>query len=978
MKHEQKQRLKQLKANMPTADAQIPTDFTEFCQKTLKLNLTDYQLEAAELLQNNNDVALRWCRQSGKTHLIAAWLLHHALLNPNTHIAIVGPSWRQTTIPITKINTFLNEIPKTLQNKPQKTIIRLKNQSTIQAFPNNPQNLRGFTLNIVYCVPDYVKVALADGSQIPISQVRVGQQVLSFNNTSGRIEPKRILKVFRNQIGKRTVLRVFHGCGHLDCTADHKVYTSNRGYVASSQLSDEDKILYLAYTAKYKIGARNKVALQGTALRGSRTTHLWQSLRRHVYTETSQQAEKRTACNKPFLKTSGIRSIQVFSPEESCQNSPKASTKQRLGKTDHTILHFITSKIHRNLSNMLSKWAKNYNAKMVAENQLALRISSMVHGRWFSWEKGKPENKYSQIFEGRTSHSTAMVGRSLETEDKNHGRQTWQRILPNVLRQRPRQILQLNPAIRNSDYALQDSSRTETRTMCDMWQTNYAQKSSAFCRKEYCLLEFGMQEDSGETESRVETETTTGMCNLQENLHAAPGKDEDMFACLSENLESSAKEASKNTKQKVFVTSAMPAMWSGVHSIERARENLQYKMSQGTSQKILENTLISQTLRVLWQDLPSSTIKAKILQCKVSGTSTLPKKKDEKEIVYDLEIEDNHNFFVDGVLVSNCDEMSVIPNDEEMFDAISFTLAATNGKFIASSTPWHTDSVFWKLFHTKTFEHFQKSHVTWQQAQAPKGPITQQWLEKKQKEYEGDLWRWRREMLAEWAEDENVWLSQSLITSCIDHGLEYTRFEEEAKGRFYAGLDLGKYQDYSVLAVVQMEDNLLRLVHVHRFPLRTPYASVIGYVKTLCDRWQTIGRVFVDMTGVGDYIVEDMKNSGMSGTEGVKFTQEIKEQLAQWLKQCMVEKRLKIPYDSDLIAELNVSRFELTKEGKIRFSHPEGTNDDRFWSLALACYAARAEPSPQLWVFSKMSKGKVKLQQLLRKLKKHQIVGETK
>jgi hypothetical protein len=300
-----------------------------------------------------------------------------------------------------------------------------------------------------------------------------------------------------------------------------------------------------------------------------------------------------------------------------------------------------------------------------------------------------------------------------------------------------------------------------------------------------------------------------------------------------------------------------------------------------------------------------------------------------------------------------CDEMNFIPNDEEMFDAISFTLATTNGKFIASSTPWTTDSVFWKLFHDKAFEHFGKSHVTYEQAKEPKGPITEEWLDKKRKEYEGDPWRWRREMLAEWAEDENVWLSQSLITSCIDHMLEYCSFEEAAKGEFYAGLDLGKYQDYSVLAVVQIEDNSIKLIHMHQFPLRTPYASVIGYVKTLCDRWQTINKVLVDMSGVGDYIVEDMVNAGITEAEGVKFTQETKEKMAQWLKQCMVQKRLKIPYDSDLIAELNIERFELTKEGKIRFSHPEGTHDDRFWSLALAVAATRqeAEGKPDSFIF---------------------------
>ncbi|MCS7096794.1 MAG: hypothetical protein RMK50_07040, partial [Nitrososphaerota archaeon] len=218
------------------------------------------------------------------------------------------------------------------------------------------------------------------------------------------------------------------------------------------------------------------------------------------------------------------------------------------------------------------------------------------------------------------------------------------------------------------------------------------------------------------------------------------------------------------------------------------------------------------------------------------------------------------------------------------------------------------------------------------------------------REYEGDPWRWKREMEAEWAEDENVWLSQALITSCIDHQLEYLEFELLAEGEFYAGLDLGKYQDYSVLSVVEVEDSSIKLVHMHSFPLRTPYASVIGYVKTLRDRWQTINKVLVDMSGVGDYIAEDMVNAGIAETEGIKFTVETKQEMAQWLKQCMVEKRLKIPYDPDLIAELNVERFELAKDGKIKFSHPEGVNDDRFWSLALAVYAARTEPKPELWI----------------------------
>ncbi|MEM3693193.1 MAG: hypothetical protein QXI39_04140 [Candidatus Bathyarchaeia archaeon] len=45
-----------------------------------------------------------------------------------------------------------------------------------------------------------------------------------------------------------------------------------------------------------------------------------------------------------------------------------------------------------------------------------------------------------------------------------------------------------------------------------------------------------------------------------------------------------------------------------------------------------------------------------------------------------------------------------------------------------------------------------------------------------------------------------------------------------------------------------------------------------------------------------DYVVKDMRNAGIREAEGVKFTVESKMEMAQWLKQCMVEKRLRIPY----------------------------------------------------------------------------------
>jgi len=300
-----------------------------------------------------------------------------------------------------------------------------------------------------------------------------------------------------------------------------------------------------------------------------------------------------------------------------------------------------------------------------------------------------------------------------------------------------------------------------------------------------------------------------------------------------------------------------------------------------------------------------------------------------------------------------CDEMNFIANDEEMYDAILFTLSTTNGKFICSSTPWTTDSIFYRIFNSEAYKDFKRSHVTWRDAVEPNGPLKKGILKKIRRQFQGDPWRWRREMEAEWAEDENVWLPQALITSCIDQALDYLDFGDQAKGEFFIGVDLGKWRDYSVVVVVMRDKELLKLIHIKRFALRTAYASVIGYVKTLCDRWEYVQKVSVDMTGVGDYIVEDMKNAGIRQVEGVNFTFPTKEKLATNLKQRMIDGVFKVPYvpvrsirDVDLMAELNVERFELRKTGGIAFSHPEGTHDDVFWATALALHSARRGEAP--------------------------------
>ncbi|MGA8903679.1 MAG: hypothetical protein WB661_01580 [Candidatus Bathyarchaeia archaeon] len=188
------------------------------------------------------------------------------------------------------------------------------------------------------------------------------------------------------------------------------------------------------------------------------------------------------------------------------------------------------------------------------------------------------------------------------------------------------------------------------------------------------------------------------------------------------------------------------------------------------------------------------------------------------------------------------------------------------------------------------------------------------------------------------------------MPATLDSDLE--KLEREStkipSGPFFLGVDLGKRHDFSVIAVVTKQPNRdqVRLVYFKRWPLETPYSSVIGSVRVIVDKLHNVQKCLVDQTGVGEYIVEDMQKGGIPKVEGVMLSLPSKQEILGHLKQLMQNELFTFPFDIDLTGELNVEHFELTKTGQVQFSHPDGTHDDILWAVALAVFATRAPPVP--------------------------------
>jgi phage FluMu gp28-like protein len=175
-----------------------------------------------------------------------------------------------------------------------------------------------------------------------------------------------------------------------------------------------------------------------------------------------------------------------------------------------------------------------------------------------------------------------------------------------------------------------------------------------------------------------------------------------------------------------------------------------------------------------------------------------------------------------------CDEAAFFRDDKLVFYNVIYPmLATTDGILIASSTPWSKDSVFYRMCQNPEFS----KHIVTCQDVVKAGLVKQSFIEEMRNQLPAE--RFQREFEAQFVEDADTWLPQSLIVQCIDSELQMIDFQEQPKGEFFIGVDFGKEQDYSVVIALEKTGLTLHVAHVHRFPLKTEYASVIGYIKSL-------------------------------------------------------------------------------------------------------------------------------------------------
>lgn len=174
---------------------------------------------------------------------------------------------------------------------------------------------------------------------------------------------------------------------------------------------------------------------------------------------------------------------------------------------------------------------------------------------------------------------------------------------------------------------------------------------------------------------------------------------------------------------------------------------------------------------------------------------------------------------------------------------------------------------------------------------------------------------------------------RNIRQSCYDQ-----RMPLPQEGLFQIGIDLAKFNDYTVITPFNM--NTFTIYPQDRFN-QVDWTTQESRIEAAIRRYAA--KAYIDSTGIGDPVVERLEQKGLN-VEGFKFGTKSREDLLRHLAIMLEKGKLKIPNDEGLVSELESFKYEMTEKGKITIK--SSTNDDRVMSLALAVFSID-EPIPE-------------------------------
>ncbi|MDW8105427.1 MAG: terminase family protein, partial [Armatimonadota bacterium] len=186
---------------------------------------------------------------------------------------------------------------------------------------------------------------------------------------------------------------------------------------------------------------------------------------------------------------------------------------------------------------------------------------------------------------------------------------------------------------------------------------------------------------------------------------------------------------------------------------------------------------------------------------------------------------------------------------------------------------------------------------------------------------------------AQFVDDAGAVFPQTVIEACIQHGLTDA---QPAAAPSVAGLDWGRYRDFTALVVLREAEGRWQAVCVERLP-QTGWQIQLERIVQRLSAWG-VRAACCDATGVGDPLVELLQERlGAKGIgtrlEPIVFTASSKRSLVESLALAMEQGRLAIPPHPDLLRELHAFTAIHTASGHVRLQAQGSEHDDLVTAL---------------------------------------------
>ena len=159
---------------------------------------------------------------------------------------------------------------------------------------------------------------------------------------------------------------------------------------------------------------------------------------------------------------------------------------------------------------------------------------------------------------------------------------------------------------------------------------------------------------------------------------------------------------------------------------------------------------------------------------------------------------------------------------------------------------------------------------------------------------------------------------------------------------YQMGVDLAKYQDFTVISVINL--HTFEQVYMERFN-HLDWNIQKARIQAVYHQFNR-PTGFIDATGVGDPIVEDLNNMGVK-LEGFKFTEQSRNDLLKNLSLKLEQRKVALLDDDVLKAELSYFQYELGNGGRLKIKAPDGLHDDCPMATALSVWELPSQPLRQ-------------------------------